>query len=213
VRSFFRGVAWLVGILAVLALILYATVFDVWVVPSDDPSFTASILPTLAPGDVLLVTRHGSAPSFESLEKCADPDAPGRFVVARVAGVADDKIEVSKDAFRRNAQALSIGSSGCDTPKVDVENPTSHEAVTLACIRTDAAGLSHSILHGTADFENDVAATVDPNRIYLLSDDLHFHQDSRDYGQIDPATCQHIVFRLYGAAGITDGSRRFVLLW
>ncbi|MEO7112239.1 MAG: S26 family signal peptidase [Polyangiaceae bacterium] len=212
-RSFFRGVAWLLGILAVLALILYATVFDVWVVPSDDPSFTASILPTLAPGDILLVTRHGSAPSFETLEKCADPDAPGRFVVARVAGVAGDKIEISKDGFRRNGQALSIGSTGCDTRTVDVENPTSHEVVSLSCNRTDAAGLSHGILRGTADFENDVAATVDPNRIYLLSDDLHFHQDSRDYGQIEPGTCQHIVFRLFGALGITDGSRRFALLW
>jgi signal peptidase I len=212
VRSFFRGVAWVVGILAALALILYATVFDFWVVPSDDPSFTASILPTLAPGDVVLVTRHGSAPSLESLEKCADPDAPGRFVVARVAGVADDKIEISKDGFRRNAHAPSIAGR-CGTATIDVENPTSHETVTLVCMQTDAAALSHGILHGTADFENDVTATVDPNRIYLLSDDLHFHQDSRDYGQIDPATCQHVVFRLYGVAGIMDGSRRFTLLW
>jgi signal peptidase I len=212
VRSFLRGVAWLVGILAVLALILYATVFDVWVVPSDDPSFTASILPTLVPGDVLLVMRHGSAPTFENLEKCADPDAPGRFVVARVAGVATDKIQISKDGFLRNGNGPSVA-GGCEPAEVDVQNPTSHETVTLSCLQAGAAGLSHGMLHGSSDFENDVAATVDPNRIYLLSDDLHFHQDSRDYGQIDPATCQHIVFRLYGAAGITDGSRRFVLLW
>ncbi len=211
-RSFLRGVAWLLGITAVVALILYATVFDVWVLPSDDPAFTASILPTLAPGDVVLVTRRGSAPSFESLEKCADPDAPGRFVVGRVAGLAGDTIEISKDDFRRNAHGVSIA-GGCDEPEVIVDNPTSHESTTLRCVRTDAAGLSHGLLRGQDGFENDSAATVDPSRIYLLSDDLHFHQDSRDYGQLDPATCQHIVFRLWGAAGISDGSRRFALLW
>jgi signal peptidase I len=212
VRSFVRGVAWLLGILAVVGLILYATVFDVWVVPNDDPSFAVSILPTLAPGDVLLVTRSGGDPSFESLQKCADPDAPGRFVIGRVAGVATDKIEISHDTARRNAHALSIA-EGCVPPDVDVENPANHEVTSLSCVRTDAAGLSHGLLRGKSGYEEDVAVTVDANRIYLLSDDLHFHQDSRDYGQIDPATCQHIVFRLYGAAGITDGSRRFVLLW
>jgi signal peptidase I len=212
VRSFFRGIAWVTGILAVFALILYATVFDVWVVPSDDPSFTASILPTLAPGDVVLVTRHGSTPSFETLEKCADPDAPGRFVAGRVAGTPGEKIEISRDALRVDSQNISIA-GGCTPPEVVVENPTSHELATLACHRTDAGGLSHGVLRGKEGFEEDFTTTTDPGRIFLVSDNLHFHQDSRDYGQIDPATCQHVVFRLVGSGGLGDGSRRFALLW
>ena len=204
--------AWLVGLLGVLALILYATVFDVWIVPNDDPSFTASILPVLAPGDVLLVTRHGGAPTFETLEKCDDPDAPGRFVVGRVAGVAGQKIEISRDAMRVDTHNVSIA-SGCTPSEVTVENPRSHELVTLNCMRTDSGGLSHGLLRGSDGYEADFSATVDPNRVFLVSDDTHFHQDSRDYGQIDPATCQHIVFRLMGEGGITDGSRRFTLLW
>jgi signal peptidase I len=213
VRSIFKGVAWLVGIVAVVALILYATVFDVWVVPNDDPRFTASILPTLAPGDVLLVTRHGSAPSFESLEKCGDPDAPGRFVIGRVAGIAAQKIDIASDAMRVDAHNISIGGTGCESHDVAVENPVSHELTTLSCMRTDSGGLSHGMLRGSDGYDSDFAATVDANRIFLVSDDIHFHQDSRDYGQIDPATCQHVVFRLVGSGGISDGSRRFALLW
>jgi hypothetical protein len=203
----------MVGIAAVLALFLYATVFDVWVVPNDDPSFTASILPTLAPGDVLLVTRRGSSPTRETLEKCDDPDAAGRFVVGRVAAVADQRVEISRDVMRVDGHDLSIAAS-CDVSDWPVENPVSHEQITLRCLRTDAAGLSHGVLRGSDGFEGDVAAIkVDPNRVFLSSDDMHFHQDSRDYGQIDPATCQHIVFRLVGSGGISDGSRRFTLLW
>ncbi|MEO8877658.1 MAG: S26 family signal peptidase [Polyangiaceae bacterium] len=212
-RSVFRGLAWVIGLLAVLALFLYATVFDVWVVPSDDPSLTASILPTLAPGDVMLVTRRGGEPEKGNLERCADPDAPGRFVIARVAGVATDRVEFSKDVMSVNTHGLSLGSA-CIPADVVVENPVSHEQTSLKCIRTDSAGFSHGLLRGTEGFEEDMApVTVDANKIYLASDDSHFHQDSRDFGQIDPATCQHFVFRLFGASGISDGSRRFTLIW
>jgi len=38
-----------------------------------------------------------------------------------------------------------------------------------------------------------------------VSDDRHVHLDSRDFGQVDPRTCQHIVFRFVGAAGLGDG--------
>jgi signal peptidase I len=212
VRSLLRGVAWILGIAAAVALLLYATVFDVWVVPSDDGRFTASVLPTLAPGDVVLVTRRGSTPTFQNLEKCGDPDAPGRFVVGRVGGVADQKIDIAQDAVRIDTHAISIA-GGCTPPELSVENPNTHELTSLMCARTDAGGLSHGMLRGHDGFESDLAATVDPNRIFLLSDNLHFHQDSRDFGQIDPATCQHIVFRLVGNDGISDGSRRFTLLW
>jgi len=214
VRSLVRGVLWVLGILAVIALALYATVFDIWVVPSDDPNLTASILPTLAPGDVVLVTRHGGSASPQSLERCTDPDAPGRFVIARVAGIAKQQIEISRDTLRVDAHDLSVsGTTGCPSPDVDVESPVSHELTTLICSRTDAAGLSHGMLRGKSGFEEDLAVTVDPGKIYLVSDDFHFHQDSRDFGQIDPATCGHIVFRLVGSGGISDGSRRFTLIW
>lgn len=205
---------WVVGIAAVVSLILYATVFDIWVLPSDDPAFAASVLPTLAPGDVVLVTRHGASPDLDYLEKCTDPDAPGRFVVGRVVGLPGDKVGVSSDVYKRNGHAAAFAGPCDPNSEMDVANPKTQAVKTLICHRTDEAALSHGSLRGTDDYENDMAAvTVDPNRVYLLSDDLHFHEDSRDYGQIDPATCEHIVFRLYGAAGITDGSRRFALLW
>ncbi len=38
------------------------------------------------------------------------------------------------------------------------------------------------------------------------------HQDSRDFGQVDASTCEHVAFPLWGER-YTDGSRRFTILW
>jgi hypothetical protein len=39
------------------------------------------------------------------------------------------------------------------------------------------------------------------------------HLDSRDFGTIDPSSCQHIVFRLWGTTGFSDASHRFTIIW
>jgi hypothetical protein len=54
---------------------------------------------------------------------------------------------------------------------------------------------------------------IQPGRWYLVSDDRHIHLDSRDYGQIDPATCQHIVFRVASARGFGDADKRLSIIW
>src|SRR5579872_6465256 len=84
-RAWLKLVAWVTGILGVVGLLLYELVFDVWVVPSDDPLLAASIQPTLMAGDVLVVTRHTSVVRGNLL-RCDDPQAPGRYVVARAIG-------------------------------------------------------------------------------------------------------------------------------
>ena len=53
---------------------------------------------------------------------------------------------------------------------------------------------------------------VEPGKLFLVSDDRHIHKDSRDFGGVDAATCEHVVFRLWGER-FTDGSRRFNILW
>jgi signal peptidase I len=61
--------------------------------------------------------------------------------------------------------------------------------------------------------EPTVTDTVAAARWFLVSDDRHVHLDSRDFGPIDPRTCQHIVFRLVGPSGIGDSDRRFQPIW
>jgi signal peptidase I len=46
-----------------------------------------------------------------------------------------------------------------------------------------------------------------------LSDDRYLHLDSRDYGTVPEESCQHVFFRLWGAAGFGDASRRFNIIW
>jgi signal peptidase I len=49
-------------------------------------------------------------------------------------------------------------------------------------------------------------------KLFLVSDNRSMHEDSRDFGQVDASTCEHIVFRLWGEH-YTDSSRRFTIIW
>ncbi|HEY6461585.1 MAG TPA: S26 family signal peptidase, partial [Polyangiaceae bacterium] len=95
-RTWFKLVAWVAGILGGVLLLLYLFVFDVWRVPSDDPMESASIQPTLAAGDLVLVTRHSSV-ERGNLLRCPDPQAPGRFVIARAIAHDGESIDVTSE--------------------------------------------------------------------------------------------------------------------
>lgn len=210
-KSVVRITLWIVGILAVIAGLLYAFVFDVWTVPSDDPALTASIAPTLGAGDVVLVSRHVGGTARAFLLRCPDPDAPGRFVIGRETGLPGEEVHIVDDTVQVDRTTESM--VGCDTTNVTIVNPATQEPTVLMCRRSDSGGVAHESLWAHDPSNEETKVTVDAGRIFLVSDDVHFHQDSRDYGQIDPSSCQHIVFRLESAAGIGDRSRRFTLLW
>ena len=55
-------------------------------------------------------------------------------------------------------------------------------------------------------------AKVEPDKIFLVSDDRHIHKDSRDFGSVDASSCEHVVFRLWGQT-FGDASHRFNVLW
>src|SRR5260370_31843523 len=89
-----RVLLWVAAILGAVAGVLYSFFFDFWTVPADDPLLAAAIAPTLAPGDVLVVTRRTSI-DRGNLERCPDPQAPGRFVVARAIPRWGDRLDLS----------------------------------------------------------------------------------------------------------------------
>src|SRR5579863_2303145 len=92
-----RIAIWISGFLVVLGAVLYGVFFDLWVVPGDDPLLIAAIAPTLSPGDVLVVTRRTTI-DRGNLVRCPDPQAPGRFVVARAMARWGDRLDLSRES-------------------------------------------------------------------------------------------------------------------
>lgn len=209
VGGFTRTLVWLVGIFGALGYLLYLLVFDVWVVPrGPDGQFGASVLPTLMPEDKVLVQR-GRTPLYGELARCASPVAAGVYVVGRVFGTAGDRVEVADNVITTNGKALA-SRHGC--PQKVVAHPVTENLVTLTCNAAETGAWSFEYL-SHPDFSGGThSALVENGKIYLVSDNRLMHQDSRDFGQVDASTCEHIVFRLWGEK-YADGARRFNILW
>jgi signal peptidase I len=190
-----RFLAWVVGILGVVGLGLYAFVFDVWVVPGDDPQLTASVAPTLSPGDVVLLLRR---PGLDHgyLTRCPDPQAPGRFVVARAIARGGETVDFAGEIVSVDGHHTP-SARRCETGDVVVHDPTSDSDLLLACEVEEYGEVDFSVLRSfTSPKSAPPRHTVDPARWFLVSDDRHVHLDSRDYGEVDPQACQHVLFRL-----------------
>jgi signal peptidase I len=203
------GVAAVVG--GVL-LVLHLLFFEVWRLPTDDPLLAASIEPTLSSGDLVVVTRHGSVGRGDLL-RCVDPESSGRFVVARAVGRYGDRVELNEEVVSLDGHR-NPSPRACDPPTLTMHDPRDDEDVTLWCSIEEYGDRPFSVLRAREHPERLMkATTVEASRWFLLSDDRHIHLDSRDYGQIDPSTCQHIVFRLVGPAGFGDSKKRLSIVW
>jgi signal peptidase I len=209
-RTWLKLVAWVGGILGAVVLLLYVFVFDVWTIPGDDPMESASIEPNLSAGDVVLVSRHTTV-TRGNLLRCPDPQAPGRFVVARAIASGGEHIEIRDDTVDVDGKHLP-SPRGCDTPTFVLHDPASDQDVTLRCSVEDFGERDFWALRGSTP-EPPTKATVEPARWFLVSDDRHIHTDSRDFGQIDASTCLHIVFRIEGRAGMGDEKKRLSIIW
>lgn len=207
-KSIWRGLVWVLVILAAIGGLLYLFVFDTWVVPGNDPEFVASVLPTLMPQDKILIQR-GRIPRYGELARCASPTTPGSFVIGRVFGGAGDRVEVSDRVVTTNGTGLAARHA---CPQRKIVHPVTQGLVTMNCGVAETGAWSFEYLTNADLAGGDHSATVEPGKLYLVSDNRVMHQDSRDFGQIDEATCEHVVFRLWGEHYM-DGSRRFNFLW
>jgi signal peptidase I len=192
---------WLAGLLGIGLLVLYAFAFDVWTVPADDPVLAASLAPTLDPGDVVILTRHPLI-VHGYLLRCPDPEAPGRFVVARAIAQGGETVSFSDEmAFVDGHHSPSP--QVCNPPSVVVGDPRSGLNVELTCAVEEYGEMNFSVLRAT----NPAISTKTPRKVgpgtwFLVSDNRHFPLDSRDYGPIDQRLCQHVVLRVKGHDGI-----------
>lgn len=210
-RGFVRGLLWIAGILGAIGLLLHLFLFDVWTVPrGPDDQFGASIQPTLMVEDHVLVQR-GRVPAWGELARCASPTTPGAFIVGRVFGRRGDEVEVNDHDVLTNGKRLA---SRHACPEVVLPHPVTQNLVTLHCAVAETGAWSFEFLtrKGPGISAGTTKAVVEPGKLYLVSDNWLMHQDSRDFGQVDESTCEHIVFRLWGEK-YTDSSRRFTILW
>jgi signal peptidase I len=210
-RGWLSFVSWVLGIAGVVLGVLYYFVLDVWTVPIDDPLLVASVAPTLGAGDLVVVTRHTSVERGHLL-RCADPQAPGRFVIARAIGRYGDRVEIAGEIVSIDARRTP-SPHRCDPPRSTVFDPAKNTDVELDCAVEDYAGRDFSALRSSEYPEPATKATVEPSKWFLVSDDRHIHLDSRDYGQVEPSTCQHILFRIVGGRGFADASSRLTVIW
>jgi signal peptidase I len=197
-----RFMLWVGGALGVVLLLLYRFTLDVWTVPADDPLMTASLAPTLDPGDVVVLTRH-PAIAHGYLMRCPDPQAPGRFVVARAIARGGETVSFASEIPLVDGHHTP-SPRRCEPPNVLVREPRSERDVELACSVEEFGEVDFSVLSSPAypRPSSNTPRMVDPGTWFLVSDDRHFPLDSRDYGPIDPASCQHVIVRLKGREGL-----------
>jgi signal peptidase I len=206
-----KGFLWATGLLAVVAIALRALLFKVWTIP-DDPRLAASVAPTLAAGDVVLVLTRGE-PGFGDLVRCTDPKDASRFVVGRIAGLGYDVVETDAHRLIVNGKRYD-GGRACPASAFTVAHPTSNADVELRCDVVEMGGGWHYRGLSATPFQPTKTRTdVENGTVYLLSDNREIHDDSRDFGLLQSATCtERIVFRLWGKEGFSDVKRRMTYI-
>jgi len=208
--SFGRNLLWLVAILGAVGLLLYLFVFDTWVVPADDPAALVALQPLLTAEDRIL-TRRGSIPKNAQLARCLVPDGSGKYVIGRAfgSGGGGEQIEVNNERVAVGGKLIA-SRHACGV--VSVVHPVSGDLVPLNCSVEDNGSSVYSVLLHPEFREGQRLSKLEAGKLYLVSDNRHFHYDSRDFGPVDASTCEHVVFRLWGSS-YSDDSHRFNILW
>lgn len=209
-RGFVKFLLWMFGILGAVCLILYLTLYEPWKVPNNYPKQAVSIEPSLGAGDLLVVARHGS-PDRGDLVRCADPSDPKRFVIGRVMGRGGEVIDMTNEVVTIDNYRMP-SPHACDPQERIYINPDTGEENTLICSLEDLGGSTYEALRAKERPSSDRNLKVETGKFFLVSDNRHIHDDSRDYGQVDPATCKQIRFRLWSKGGWGDSKKRFTFL-
>lgn len=206
-------IVWLALIGGAIAGVLRATCMRVWTMAADDPLLSLSIMPTLEPGDVLVLLRGGT-PGFGELVRCSDPEVAGKYVVGRILGEPGDRIEAEHAAVTVNNRVISTR-HGCVPSRYSVSDPRTGENVELTCEIEDAGGTEYTRVRAAAAPGQAVPfrVTVPDGHLFLASDDRYYHDDSRDFGTVPKDSCpERVIFRVMSARGWFDQPRRMTII-
>jgi signal peptidase I len=210
-RGLGRWLLWSLIVLGALAGIFRAVALRAWRVPSGDPYLEASIAPSLKGGDLILLWRF-TPPALGTLVLCPEPKHADRIVIGRMLGEDRDTIRIDGTHVSINDRVLSSEGT-CADDHFKVTPPQGGIDVEQRCSTEVASGVIHprGEAEATAELANaKVEIELKPGEVALVSDNRRYPYDSRDYGPVERATCKETVFfRLVGADGYSDTSRRF----
>jgi signal peptidase I len=205
-----RGLLWVVGIAAIVAVVLRLLLFKVWTIP-DDPVLSASLAPTMSGGDTVVVLTRGT-PGFGDLVRCPDPEDAQRWIVGRIVGLGGDVVELQANELLVNSKRY-VGESVCAQAKHKLIHPYNLNEVEVRCDIVSMGGGWHYRGTGAGVKQPAIRADVRPGMVYLLSDNRDLHDDSRDFGPVPAETCkERIVFRLSTKAGWNDTEGRMTVI-
>jgi signal peptidase I len=211
VRKYLRFLLWSALVIGVIVGALRLLLLKTWVIPSDDQVMAASLAPSLSPGDVVLVMHAGNR-AFGDLVRCADPEAPRRWVIARIAGEPGDNVVIEGANIKINEKKASL-ETACADRFATIEDPNSGSPVDIQCDIEILGGVTHKRGQRPGQEIERVERIVPQGKVWLLSDNRSYPLDSRTYGAIDPATCDAtVVFRLWSARGFFDVGGRFTFV-
>lgn len=210
VRALIRFLLWTLVLVGGVIGILRAVVIRWVTLPTDDPTFEASVLPTISGGDTILVMRL-TTPTFGDLVLCPEPDYPSRYVIGRIIGESGDTVRLingkpevgnKKFASERNCDP---GTFSYPDPNNDAEEITQNCIIEAIANHLHKAGVTsgHVVSPQTLEFD------VGEGQLFLLSDNRLHPYDSRDFGLVQAETCKETVFaRLVSRKGWTDAENR-----
>ena len=208
--KFLRYLAWTVVISGALLGVLRYTVIRWWQVPTGDPYLDSSIAPTLHGGDWVISWR-GSTPTKGNLTVCAEPRT-NRLVIGRIVGLPGEHVKILREALFVNDKPAENGSS-CDS--FTSRDPATGLEVKQGCSEEIVADKPHLIgmLSDNSAKPAAADAVVQPDEVFLASDNRLFPWDSRDFGVVVRSTCtETILFRLVSKDGFFDVASRFSLI-
>jgi signal peptidase I len=212
VKTFLKIVLFVVVVVAATIGALRATCIEFWRVPADDPFLSASVIPNLAPGDLIVIWTRGT-PDFADLARCPHPEDPTKSVVGRVFGEALDKVDIDGTQVVLNGKAIA-SAHACPKPRLQSIDPQTSDPVDLLCETEEAGGNEYQRVRAATPLYKPQAVKTDvpTGHVYLVSDNRYTHQDSREYGPVPRATCQKIVYRLWSTEGWWDTEHRMMLI-
>jgi signal peptidase I len=178
--------------------------------PTDDPVFEASVLPTLSGGDTIVVARI-TRPTFGDLVICPEPDYPSRYVIGRIIGESGDSVELDSGVPTVGRKKFTQ-ERACDPNTFSYPDPNNEaEEVTLQCNMEAVANHLHKVGSIGAHHVSPVHLEFDvpEGKVFLLSDNRLHPYDSRDFGLVDADSCREtVVLRLASKKGWTDAENR-----
>ncbi len=210
VRTLLRLLLWTILLVGLVVGIARAVAVRWFWLPTDDPVFHTSILPTLSPGDLILVQRI-TRPDFGDLVVCPEPGYPERYVIGRIAGLPGDEVELKDGVPLVNGKSF-VQERSCDPHVFSYPNPNNEaEEIEQHCGWEAMANHLHMMGNprGHQVPLSNNRFDVAEGTFFLLSDNRLFPYDSRDFGLVDISSCRETVLaRLVSRQGWMDSENR-----